>query len=92
MTTESTPGALGSNDGLGDSWKDALCPGCGHPASGLGSVGGWLFVCAPCGGIRWGHPQMSYGEGGAAGLLHDARQKYKQALHDDMVRRLTQGA
>jgi hypothetical protein len=35
---------------------------------------------------------MSYGEGGAAGLLHDARQKYKQALHDDMVRRLTQGA
>lgn len=69
-------------------WMDALCPGCGQPASGLGIAGG--FVCAPCGDARWGHPQTSYGDGGADGLLHDARSAYKQALHDDMVRRLTE--
>ena len=69
---ENSPGEIVSNDQLGDSWKDALCPGCGNPASGLGSAGGWLFVCTPCGDARWGHPQMHYGDGGAAGVLHDA--------------------
>jgi hypothetical protein len=57
-----------------DDWKDALCPDCGKPASGLGPVGGWLWRCRPCGDRQWGHPQMRYGEGGAAGVLHDARQ------------------
>lgn len=57
-------------------WADALCPCCGKPASGLGSTGGWLFVCHPCGDVRWGHPQVNYGEGGAGGLLHDARREY----------------
>ena len=54
-------------------WHDALCPYCENPATNLGSVGGWLFVCQPC-NARWGHPQVSYGEGGASELLHDARE------------------
>lgn len=85
-----SPLALRLTEGLGDRWKDALCPGCGEPASGLGSAGSrWLFVCSPCEGVRWGHPQTRYGDFGAAGLLNDARIQYKRAMHDDMVRRLT---
>ena len=88
--TDDAAGPDGSalSEGLGARWRDALCPGCGEPASGLGSVGGWLFVCRPCGDARWGHPQGSYGEGGAAGVLHDARVKCRQAMHDEAVRRL----
>jgi hypothetical protein len=31
---------------------------------------------------------VSYGEGGAAGLLHDARIEYRKAMHEAAVRRL----
>jgi len=88
MSDELSPAKVRLTDGVGARWTDALCPGCGEPASGLGSVGGWLFVCHPCGDARWGHPQVSYGEGGAAGLLHDARMEYRKAMHEAAVRRL----
>lgn len=88
MNDELSPAKVRLTDGLGARWMDALCPGCGEPASGLGSVGGWLFVCGPCGDARWGHPQVNYGEGGAAGLLHDARIEYRKAMHEAAVRRL----
>jgi hypothetical protein len=35
---------------------DALCPGCGHPASYVSLSGGFRFRCAPC-NWSWGHPQ-----------------------------------